>query len=148
MLCENNVVFYADDTVLYGSDFDTMQNMLHDTVVCCEDNLWTVNCKKSQWMYASILGKKNVQNSFKLETNNLECVDKYKYLGLTVGKESKCHSHREFLHKRREEGGHAARFSLSMVYWVENDFGNSPSDTCIPISLYTLSKIICKWLIN
>ena len=92
LLCENNIVLYASDTARYGSDFDTMQNMLPDSVVWCEDNLLTVNCKNCQWMYTSILGKKHFQNSFKLDTN-------YKYLGLTVDKELKFHFHREFLHK-------------------------------------------------
>ena len=29
-----------------------------------------------------------------------------------------------------EEGDCATQFSCSMVHWVENEFGNSPSHTC------------------
>ena len=87
MSCKNNIILYADDTVLYSSDFGKMQIMLHEVADWCDNNLLTINCKKSQWMHTSVLNGNISHYNFKLGTQDLERVSEYKYLGLILGKE-------------------------------------------------------------
>ena len=80
MFNDENVTLYADDTVIYNSDHLTLQNMLDMTNSWCEQNLLTVNCKKSQWMRTSIVQKIQVNRSFTLGLNPLDWVKEYRYL--------------------------------------------------------------------
>ena len=51
----------------------------------CNENLLTINCKKSQWMKTNIIRKEvDPGLKFTLGNVNLENVCEYKYLGLTV----------------------------------------------------------------
>ena len=77
-----NIILYADDTVLFGSDHKVLQDMLTNTHVWCEENLLTINCKKSQWMHTSIINKQAQHTLFHLGNIVLDQVQEYKYLGL------------------------------------------------------------------
>ena len=47
LLHHKNVILYADDTVVYDTDPIKLRSMLDNTNAWCEENLLTVNCKKS-----------------------------------------------------------------------------------------------------
>ena len=95
-----DIILYADDTVLYHSDPTVLQNMLNRTNTWCEENLLTVNCKKSQWMKTSIIHKQLLGQSFLLGTNILDQVREYKYLGLLLDTDLNFKSLRENLYRR------------------------------------------------
>ena len=95
-----NIILYADDTVIYHSDPVMMQDMLDMTNTWCEDNLLTVNCKKSQWMRTSIVHKHAAAQTFKLGNNNLEQVREYRYLGILLSTDLNFKSLREKLYKK------------------------------------------------
>ena len=95
-----NIVLYADDTVIYNSDSVVLQCMLDSTNLWCEENLLTVNCKKSQWMKTSIVHKHTPDNLFRLGQNILDQVNEYRYLGLTLDTDLNFKSLRENLYKR------------------------------------------------
>ena len=83
------VVLYADDTVLYHHDSKVLQDNLNMVSAWCNNNLLTVNVKKSHWMKLRICGndgEAGAQNDQTLALNgvNLKEVDTYKYLGLHI----------------------------------------------------------------
>ena len=84
LLPPENILLYADDTVLYGSNPTEVQKMLDCTYDWCGENLLTVNYKKSQWMKTNIVSKTTQTNKFSMGTICLEQVKEYKYLGLTM----------------------------------------------------------------
>ena len=96
----NDIILYADDTVLYNSDAARLQDMLSKTNTWCRENLLTVNCKKSQWMKTSIVHKQSQTMTFKLGTQLLDQVQEYKYLGLQLDSNLNFKSLRENLYKR------------------------------------------------
>ena len=100
LLHHKNVILYADDTVIYDSDPTKLQSMLDNTNEWCEENLLTVNCKKSQWMKTSIVHKHTANHTFKLGTNVLEQVREYRYLGLLLDTDMNFNSLRENVYKR------------------------------------------------
>ena len=100
MFNHENVTLYADDTVIYNSDPLTLQNMLDMTNSWCEQNLLTVNCKKSQWMRTSIVQKIQVNRSFTLGLNPLDRVKEYRYLGVLLDSDLNFNSQRENLYRR------------------------------------------------
>ena len=100
LLNRENIILYADDTVLYNSDYTRLQNMLDITNKWCEANLLTVNCKKSQWMKTTIVQKLRTNEVFRLGANVLEQVKEYKYLGLLIDTNLNFNAFRENLHKR------------------------------------------------
>ena len=99
-LPNNNIVLYADDTVLFGPCATEMQEMLNRTLDWCEGNLLTINCKKSQWLQTSLISKRKPEVEFKLGNIALEQVVQYRYLGIIMDNELKFQQQRDSLHKR------------------------------------------------
>ena len=97
LLLNRNVLLYADDTVLYNVNAIDLQDMLDITHRWCQDNLLTVNCKKSQWMRTSLIKKDVRDETFTLGTNRVERTMDYKYLGLIIDTELNFQKHRDSL---------------------------------------------------
>ena len=53
------VVLYADDTVIFHDDRKILQTNLDRISDWCNENLLTINVKKSHWMKTKICGKYN-----------------------------------------------------------------------------------------
>ena len=97
LLSNKNVLLYADDTVLYNVNAAELQVMLDKTDVWCQENLLTINCKKSQWMRTAIVKKDVSEEIFCLGTNNLVRTKDYKYLGLMIDTELNFQKQRDSL---------------------------------------------------
>ena len=83
------IVLYADDTVIFHHDKDILQYNLKRISEWCNDNLLTINVKKSHWMKTMVCGRdvdvyNQVDIAFKIDNNNLTEVDSYKYWGLNI----------------------------------------------------------------
>ena len=81
------IILYADDTVIYHQDHQVLQATLERITDWCNDNLLTINVKKSHWLKLKICAEEvNLQNVPKFKINNLELVqvEVYKYLGVFV----------------------------------------------------------------
>ena len=83
------IVLYADDTVIFHHDKNTLQNNLRIISDWCNDNLLTINVKKSHWMRTKVCGKvdddMNQENiTFFVKDKKLTEVEVYKYLGLHI----------------------------------------------------------------
>ena len=102
ILPNNNLILYADATVIFYTDFVKLQEMLNQTYSWCENNLLTINCKKSQRMKTSIINKVKHKDNCKLYlgTSVLESVQEYKYLGIMMDPDLSFKQQREILHKR------------------------------------------------
>ena len=100
LLPKDNVLLYADDTVLFGTDANYVQSMLDCTYDWCGESLLTVNCKKSQWLKTNLVCKTLVNSQFQTGNILLDQVNEYKYLGLIMDPQLKFQSHRDNLHKR------------------------------------------------
>ena len=70
--------------MLYDNDPVYVQNMLDKVFAWCNDNLLTINCKKSQWMRVRLIEKRPNAISFHLGNSILKQVTEYKYLGLIM----------------------------------------------------------------
>ena len=93
LLGTDNLLLYADDTVIYNTDPYIIQNMLDKIKIWCDENLLTINCKKSQWMKTNLVAKNRDVNVFCLGTTPLEKVIEYNYLGLKMDCELSFRSH-------------------------------------------------------
>ena len=85
------IVLYADDTVNFHHDKNVLQNNLEKISRWCNDNVLTLNVKKSHWMRTEVCGGLDDdlnQNdmAFKMGADKLTEVDTYKYLGLHIDK--------------------------------------------------------------
>ena len=83
------VVLYADDTVIFHEDREVLQTNLKRISDWCNENLLTINVKKSHWMKTKVCGKGiNDDNltvvTFKVKNSSLTEVDLYRYLGLHI----------------------------------------------------------------
>ena len=83
-MIKSNINFYADDTIIYGSDSWLLQSDLETTHTWCNMNMLTVNCKKSQWMNINLSTNKLTDVVFILGNTKLEKVNEFKYLGVTI----------------------------------------------------------------
>ena len=93
-----NIVFYADDTVIIGNDPILLNNNLKAIQEWCNKNFLTINCKKSQWMKTTFLGKNDDNlNGFSINGVKLDGVQEYRYLGLLVDSQLNFQSHRDNL---------------------------------------------------
>jgi hypothetical protein len=73
---------YADDIILVSTSAPGLQEKIGILGKFCDDWCLTVNTQKTKIMVFNNAGKlSNVQ--FKLNNTVLECVHRYKYLGLT-----------------------------------------------------------------
>ena len=100
LLLHNNITLYADDTVLYSSNSDYLQEILDKVKDWCDDNLLTINCKKSQWMQTRIIKKKQDNTSLRLGNISLDQVSEYKYLGILIDTDLSFKPQRDSLHKK------------------------------------------------
>ena len=85
----NNLILYADDTVIFDNDIGRLQELLNLTYDWCENYLLTINTYHQYDNDRLFLGK-----------NILEHVQEYKYLGVNMDSEMSFHQQREILHKQ------------------------------------------------
>ena len=83
------IVLYADDTVLYHQDKEVLQDNLNKIAKWCNNNLLTINVKKSQSMNIKVCGEVAGQGddtviSFVINNSKLQQVEVYKYLGVFI----------------------------------------------------------------
>ena len=83
------IVLYANDTVIFHHDRNILQNNLRLITDWCNDNLLTINVKKSHWMHTKLCSKTDEHipqddNKFMVRNSRLTEVDTYKYLGLFI----------------------------------------------------------------
>ena len=97
LLGTDGVLLYADDTVIYNTDPRTIQ-MLNKINIWCDENLLTINCKKSQWMKTNLVSKTVVDAVLCLGTTRLDKVKEY--LGLVMDCNLSFKTHRETLQNR------------------------------------------------
>ena len=96
----DKLLLYADDTVVYETDTVILQNILNQINVWCDENLLTINCKKSQWMRTNLVKAYNDDVAFHLGNQILDKVHEYKYLGLIMDSDLNFQTHRDTLQKR------------------------------------------------
>ena len=87
------MVLYANDTVIFHSDKNILQHNLKLIANWCNDNLLTINVKKSHWMKTKVCARNEQEPgpeivSFKVKDTYLAEVDLYKYLGLHISSTS------------------------------------------------------------
>ena len=92
------IVLYADDTVIYHHDRVMLQENLNKITKWCNNNLLTINDKKSQWMKIKVCGEVTDTVNLNIGSffiNNLELprVDIYKYMGVLVNDNSNFQKH-------------------------------------------------------
>ena len=95
---DSSLTLYADDTVLYNTDHVGLQQDLDRISRWCENNLLTINTKKSQYLRTSIITKSTAnENPTQIIINNkpLKLVEQYNYLGVVLETELTFLKHRE-----------------------------------------------------
>ena len=77
---------FADDTILYSSNLDTLQHDLSKVSNWCDQNILTLNTSKTNWMTFSSKSTSHVYQDLQLRINyvKLQKVEKVNYLGLTL----------------------------------------------------------------
>ena len=89
---------YADDTVILDRDPIVLHRNLDLIYEWCNKNSLTINCKRSQWMYTRLTGKKvAMDNRFGLGGELLSKVEEYKYLGIQIDSQLNFQCHRQTL---------------------------------------------------
>ena len=81
------IVLYADDTVIYHDDSKILQKNLRRISGWCNNNLLTINVRKSHWLKLKICAEEaDNQTDHSFVINNLELlqVETYKYLGVLI----------------------------------------------------------------
>ena len=81
------IVLYADDTVIYHEDSKTIQMNLSRIAEWCNDNLLTINVKKSHWLKLKICAEEaenQIGQSFVINNLELLQVETYRYLGVLI----------------------------------------------------------------
>ena len=73
-------MLYADDTVIFHDDRNILQTNLDQISDWCNENLLTINVKKSHWMKTKVCGKdadaiNQVAVTFKIRNGNLSEVE-------------------------------------------------------------------------
>ena len=92
------IVLYADDTVIYHDDVNVLQHNLTLFSDWCDDNLLTINVKKSQWMQLKVHKiDDRYQRGFKIKDQSLEEVKVYKYLGIHLDNQLNFQQHHKLL---------------------------------------------------
>ena len=96
----DSLLLFADDTVIYNTDPYIIQSMLDKISIWCDENLLTINCKKSKWMKTNLVAKNREENVFCLGATPLEKVIEYNYLELKMDCNRSFKSHRDMLQNR------------------------------------------------
>ena len=87
---------YADDAVVFDTDPLELQQKLNYIVTWCNQNMLTLNVKKTQWL--SVGPQRNAHNVRLFAGNaQLDRVGNYKYLGLEIDTNLDYHLHRQKL---------------------------------------------------
>lgn len=86
-----NSLLYADDLVLLSDDQKRLQNKLDILEKYCKDWCLEINTSKTKVVIFNESGHL-INEKFTLENSHLECVNKYKYLGIIM---SSCGSFKE-----------------------------------------------------
>ena len=76
-------LLYADDLVLFSSTPEGLQNKLDHLHKYCKEWCLKVNINKSKVIVFNKTGRV-INHNFKIDPENLECVNKYKYLGVIL----------------------------------------------------------------
>jgi hypothetical protein len=72
---------YADDIVLLSKSAEGMQEKLDKLSAFCTDWCLDINIKKTKILIFNKAGR-HLSHKFVFQNNNLECVSRYKYLGI------------------------------------------------------------------
>ena len=75
-------LLFADDTTLIGLDPETLQLLLGEVVRFCADWGMEVNAGKTKVMVCRKMEDQDAVPTFRLDNQEIECVELYKYLGL------------------------------------------------------------------
>ena len=75
---------YADDTIILAENADSLQKSLNDFADYCRQWKLDINVNKSKVLIFGSRG--NTNHSFYIDTEQLEIVDSYKYLGTFFAK--------------------------------------------------------------
>ena len=77
---------YADDTILYSSNLNTLQYNLSKTANWCDQNILRLNTAKTNWMTFTSKGTSHLYQDLQLTINDVQLnkVKQVKYLGLTL----------------------------------------------------------------
>ena len=78
------ILLYADDIVLIGENETDLQTMLNELSNWCEDNRMAINNSKSKVVHYRPDSVPRSSFSFSCCSSNIEIVDRYVYLGLTI----------------------------------------------------------------
>jgi hypothetical protein len=76
-------LLYADDLILFSSTPEGLLNKLDHLHKYCKEWCLKVNINKSKVIVFNKTGRV-INHNFKIDTENLECVNKYKYLGVIL----------------------------------------------------------------
>ena len=92
----DNIQMYADDAVVFDTDPLELQQKLNYIVTWFNQNMLTLNIKKTQWL--SVGPQRNTHNVRLFAGNaQLDRVGNYKYLGLEIDANLDYHLHRQKL---------------------------------------------------
>ena len=77
---------YADDTILYSSNLNTLQYNLSTAANWCDQNILTLNTSKTNWMTFTSKGTSHLYQDLQLTINDVQLnkVKQVKHLGLTL----------------------------------------------------------------
>ena len=78
------ILLYADDIVLIGENETDLQTMLNELSNWCEDNRMAINNSKSKVVHYRPESVPRSSLCFCCCSSNIEIVDRYVYLGLTI----------------------------------------------------------------
>ena len=85
-VAEVGLQMYADDTILYSSNLNTLQYNLSKAAIWCDQNILTLNTSKTNRMTFTSKGTSHLYQDLQLTINDVQLnkVKQVKYLGLTL----------------------------------------------------------------
>ena len=85
-VAEVGLQMYADDTILYSSNLNTLQYNLSKAANWWDQNILTLNTAKTNWMTFTSKGTSHLYQDLQLTINDVQLnkVKQVKYLGLTL----------------------------------------------------------------
>ena len=126
------ILMYADDTIILAENADSLQKSLIDFADYCRQWKLNINVNKSKVLIFGFRG--NTNNSFYIDTEQLEIVDSYKYLGTFFAKSG------SFLTARKHVA-EQARKVLFLLYSRINNL-NLPVDLQLKLFDHTVLPIM------
>ena len=113
------LIMYADDMVLLSDSKNGLQNILQSFTNYCDINKLHINIDKSKVV---IFGKRKKKQTFFINNNELETVDQFKYLGVTISNKGR------FMYSIKDNISKARRAHYLQMKHVRNN--------CIPLSCH------------